>query len=539
MPILNDSFKVLVMKKHSFIAGTIILSISAIICKILSAVYKIPLANILTPQGMGIYYIVFPIYSLLLALVSSSFTVVVSRNVSSAIAKFDNFLAYNIFKSSMSLQLYLSCGCCIILCAFSKVIARLQGFTNVFFCYLVIAPAIIFVGINSVLKGFFQGLKNMLPSAITQVIDQLFKLGIGFTLATILSRKGAVFGALGAFLGVTIGELITCLFFIFYFFIFKKHNHEFFIFNQRKLNISRLKKKIFKQTIPLTISSIIMPMLLVIDSFLIINILKTMGFNNVFASGLLGLNSGIVSSLIFLPTAVAVSLSMVIIPYISYSATIKDYLSIQFKTGVIFKIVLLVCLPSFFIFTFFSPAIIKLFYNGMFEGVYDFNLTCSLLTISSINILYLSFLQVSTSLLQAISKAYIPVVSLSFALIFKVVFEVFLVSNPYLNITGAVISNSVCYLVSSFINIFYFKKQIRFNFSFKKCFIFPLLLSLGLVIIIFLTYKLLSLFISFLPCAIISTCVGLILYIIFIFVFRIFTKDDYKTIFNYKEQKVN
>ena len=91
------------MKKHSFVFGAFILAVSGVVCKILGAVYKIPLTNILGSEGIGVYYLIFPIYAFLLSFISSSFVVAISKNVSSLCAAHNSKKAYDLFKSSLIL----------------------------------------------------------------------------------------------------------------------------------------------------------------------------------------------------------------------------------------------------------------------------------------------------------------------------------------------------------------------------------------------------------------------------------------------------
>ena len=177
------------MKKQSFVFSAVILAISGIFCKILGAIYKIPLSNILGSQGMGIYYLVFPIYAFFLTLTSSSFTTAISKIVSKQMADNKKLLAYKTFKASLILLVFLGLIASIFLSIFSYFIAKLQGETNAYICYLIIAPSILLVAIICAFKGYFQGLQNMTPTALSQVIEQLIKLFTGFLLASLLVKK--------------------------------------------------------------------------------------------------------------------------------------------------------------------------------------------------------------------------------------------------------------------------------------------------------------------------------------------------------------
>ncbi|MBQ9793166.1 MAG: polysaccharide biosynthesis protein [Clostridia bacterium] len=530
------------MKKQSFVLGAVLLAISGIFCKLLGAIYKIPLTNILGSQGMGIYYLVFPVYAFLLTLTSSSFTTAVSKSVSSLIAKDKKLYAYKTFKGSLILLCFLGFVAGLFLICFSRVIATLQGLENAFICYISIAPSILFVAISSSFKGYFQGLQNMTPTALSQILEQIIKLCLGFLLAKLLCQNGVVYGTLGALVGVTLSEATSCLFFIIYFLIFKNKNKAYFKFlsaseEEKSVPLKTIVKQVFKGSIPFTLSSIILPMSLVVDSFLIINILKSMQFDKVFATSLLGLNSGIVNTLIGLPSTLSVAICMTIVPYISFALSQKDFEGINKKTSLALKLTMLVAIPCVFVFVIFSPQILKLLYSSSFQNNYEYNVACSLLTVSAINVLYLSILQISTSLLQAVNKAYIPVASLAFALIIKVLCEVLLINNPYLNICGAILSNAICYIVSAAINIFNFRKEFNLKFSFYQTVVCPIVSSLTMSCVIFLSLKIMQTFLSYNLSVLLSFVLGFVMYLVLLFVMKTFSEEEVKSLLFFKKKK--
>lgn len=527
------------MKKQSFVFGAVILALSGIICKILGAVYKIPLTNILGIQGMGIYYLIFPMYAFLLTFTSSSFTMAISKYVSKSVADNKKLLAFKIFKASLILLVILGIVASVVLCLLSKIIASLQGFENAFICYLIIAPSVLLVATISAFKGYFQGLQNMTPTAIAQIIEQIFKLSVGFLLAKILFKKGALFGAVGALLGITISEIFTLVFFVICFIIFKTKNKKYYNFenatiDEKNIKLAELMKDIFKMSLPFTFSSVILPMSLVIDSFLIINLLKTMAFDKVFATSLLGLNSGMVNTLIGLPTTLSIAICMTIVPYITFALSKKDVSAVNEKTTLAFKLTIIIAIPCVFAFVFFAPHIIRILYSSSFSNVYQYNVATSLLMISAINVLYLAFLQITTAILQAINKVYVPVISLSVALMFKVICEIVLIQIPYLNIFGAVISNTVCYVISSIINIYYIKKSIDLEFSFYQTIFSPIFASIAMVACVFVLMQTILKFISVSLGILISFVVGGFIYIFLIFIFKTFTKKEQLSLLFFK-----
>lgn len=531
------------MKKQSFVFGAVLLAVSGIFCKILGAVYKIPLSNILGSQGMGIYYLIFPIYAFLLTLTSSSFSTAISKNVSEVLAENKKLYAHKIFKGSLILLCILGFIASCLLIALSYTISHLQGLKSARICYIAIAPSILLVAISSSFKGYFQGLQNMSPTAIAQILGQLFKLSVGFLLAKVLSSKGVLFGTVGAFLGITIAEVITCLFFIIYYFIFKFKHKNYFLFlcstqEEKSYTLKHIIKNLFYKSVPFILSSVILPMSMVIDSFLIINILKSMQFDKVFATSLLGLNSGIVNTLVSLPSTLSVAICMTIVPYISFALSKKDFVAINQKTALALKLTTLISLPCVFVFALFGKNILSILYVGSFSSFYELEVAATLLSLSSINVLYFALLQLSTALLQSVNKAYIPVASLSFSLILKVLFEIILINNPYLNIAGAVVSNTICYIVSCCINIFSFKKYINTKFSFYQTVVCPLVASFGMCLIIYFAKQIFSIFLGLTLSVVLSFIFGFIFYIVLVLSMKVFTFTEVQSLLFFKKFKI-
>jgi len=528
------------MQKNSFVIGAVILAISGIVCKILGAVYKIPLANILGSQGIGLYYLVFPIYVFLLSFISSSFTVSISRRVSRFVAREDNYGAYMTLKSALILLVILGSLGCVMLVSFAYLIANLQGESGAVWCYIAIAPSLIAVGISSVFKGYFHGLQNMIPTAISQVLEQVVKLSVGFSLALMLCKNGVLYGTLGALLGVSFAEIAITLFFVIYFFVFKKRHKNLFDFDKEKRLTKKVilkeMKTIFFEAIPFTLNSVIMPLSLVIDSFLIVNILKSMSFEGDFATSLLGINSGVINTLVGLPSTLSTSLCLTLVPFITFSLAKNDFEDISSKSVLAIKLCFIISIPCVLVFLFFAPQVLKVLYSSSFSSSSELAFASAMLTVASINVFYLAFLQLSTALLQAIGKSYIPVVTLFVSILLKLICEVALILNLNINIVGAVLSNAVCYFVSCFINLYFFKRYIELRFSFFQNFFCPFVSSALMCLIIFLLLNIFQLGLGSALSILLSFAGGAIFYVLSLFAVKVFTIEDTKNLFRLKKQ---
>ncbi|MGN0798177.1 MAG: polysaccharide biosynthesis C-terminal domain-containing protein [Christensenellales bacterium] len=582
------------MKKQSFLTGAIILTISGIVCKILGAIYKIPLTNILGSQGMGFYYIIFPVYAFLLSFVSSCFTISISKKVSSAMAEGNFSMAHGYLRASLLLLTFLGVGLCMVLIVLARLIAYLQGIASIYICYLIIAPSIIAVAIQGAFKGFFQGLQNMTPSAISQVVEEILKLTVGFSLASLLVEKSELFGACGALVGILVAEVGTCVYFTVSYFAFKINNKSLFVHSKKcnlqekphslekndnsiacknknslcqskldkigakrkiinffcsqntskncqckenscKKPLCKLMGEVFANAVPFMLSSLVIPLSLVVDSFLIVNILKNMGFDKFFATALLGLNAGVVSTLVGLPATLSSSLCTTIVPFITYSIARGDVSATSQKICLALKLTVIVSLPCFFVFMFFSPKVINVLYS--FDSVYEFNMASTLLMISSINALYLSILQLTIAILQAFGKTYIPVVNLSIGLLFKVLFEFILINIPDINISGAIVSNIACYFVPSVLNIIQIKKLVSLSPSLWRTFVSPAIASVIMVAIIALCLTFTTNYLSPKLATLISFFVGAVSYFVCILLFKTFLKEEKQDFWLFRTKK--
>ena len=200
------------MKEKSFLRGALVLAIGGIVCKVLGAFYRVPLASILGDVGMGVYQLVYPVYAFSIVFVTSgltsALTYVVSRNKKT----------YNLgnLKKFFWASLLLSSIICLLagvgFVVFSNNIARLLGNVDAGAGFVVAGLSAVFAGVISTFRGWFQGFEDMTPTAISQVSEQVLKVGIGIWLAIVLASFGVSYAVAGAFLGVLAGEVFATIY---------------------------------------------------------------------------------------------------------------------------------------------------------------------------------------------------------------------------------------------------------------------------------------------------------------------------------------
>ena len=507
------------MKKQNFLLGTSILIISSFFAKIIGAVYRIPLTNILGAEGLGLYQLIFPLYSTIL--------VFCSTGVPNAIAKIVATGCKEDIKKTMKLSLLffgtLSLLFSILLTILAKPLSLLQGNENVTLCYICIAPAIFLVGIISVLRGYFQGKQNMLPTAISNIVEQFFKLLFGLIFAKMFITKSITFGAFGAVLGVTISELFA-LFVILIEYFFHKKKEKFVYTNVSKVNLVSL----LSIAMPMTLSSLIMPATLLVDSFLIINLLKSINFSTQLSTNLYGILTGVVNSLINLPVVISMSIATMLIPIISKYHKENNTYQVENSSNIALRLILIISIPCIAIYFIFSNDIINLlFSNGLKIGeLNEFQVASNMLKLASISILFISIVQITTTLLQAVNQTKVPVFNMLVCCSFKVLLTVVLVLVPNLNIYGAIVSTLVCYLLCALLNFKTLLNYIIIKLSLRNDILVPILSSIMMITTMYLIKYLLGSITITLP--IMLLCGG----VIFCFVYALMTYGELYN-FNY------
>lgn len=449
------------MKNKAFVKGAAILIAFNLIGKLVGAIYRIPLANLLGAEGIGKYQLVFPLYSLLLAISVSGIPIAISKIVAEYNGKGQFGDAKKLLKLAIFYLFIVSLFCFAIVLLCSKFIARIQGNPDIYFCYYGIAPAILFVGILSVFRGYFQGNLKMLPTAISGFIEQLGKLVFGLIFSTKLIKFGINYGVLGALIGISISELLSLIFLTIYYFVYaKKHKMS----PVALLGEKTISKQLFTTAVPITLGGLASPITNIIDSLLVVNLLIFSGLEANVATSYLGLQSGIVDPLINIPIVIAVSISASLLPNLASENSKGNVDEVKSLVEKAFQITLSVALVCSICFVIFGKQILSFLY-GKTLSVSEVNIAVKLLFLGGFNLIFLSLVQVSTGVLQGINKQNLAVKSLLIGSGIKIVLTIMLVSFKPINILGAMMSGGVSYFVVFLINYSAIKRETEARIS--------------------------------------------------------------------------
>lgn len=447
-------------KEKRIASGASVLLIGSIVAKMLGALYRIPLTNILGAEGMGMYQLVFPVYALFMVLATAGVPTALSRTVAEKRAMGEDTKKY--LKIAMPALVVSGVIFASIMAAMSRFLAAKQGNAETYPGFLIIAPSIVLVCVISGFRGWFQGEMYMLPTALSNVVEQAVKLSVGLGVSFALAKRGVLYAVCGALFGVTASEVATVIYMLATYLVRLKKERKREVLpciankvgvddkinidndiseetaSKQKHKISKAELKgLFHVALPIAAVAILMPVASFFDSVIIVNMLKAYGLEKSVATAQYGILSGPVNSLINMPVVVIMSLAVAIVPSVSASRVTKDIDGVMIKSSLCVRLAYLLGIPFAFFLAVFSKNIIGLIYPDLSSQ--DMQVAVNVLLISSANVVFLSVMQIYVSLLQALDKTKYAVVSLVAAIVVKIASDVLL--TKYIGINGAAIAS--------------------------------------------------------------------------------------------------
>ncbi|MBR1868417.1 MAG: oligosaccharide flippase family protein, partial [Clostridia bacterium] len=328
-----------------------------------------------------------------------------------------------------------------IMALLSQVLAYFQGEPRAYYSYIALSPSIALVSVIACFRGYFQGLKNMRPTAISQITEQSVKLVFGLLLCSAFGSTPEEKGAL-ACLAVTLSEAGAVVYLA-------------FIYGKNKPPISKNSakfptKRLILTVIPITLSSIILPAARLYDGFTIINILKTYLPN---ALSLYGVYTGSVETVIGVPVAVCYGLAVAVLPSVSHLISQGKINKAYDEVGKSLLITLILSFSASIIVFFSADTITSLLFGKFNVG--EREITSRLLSSAAFNIVLLSLIQTETGCLIALGKTYCPCATLFTGLLSKIILQPLLLKIVEINIFAPLICDILCYFVAVFLNLVY------------------------------------------------------------------------------------
>lgn len=558
------------MKKQSYLKGAFILVLANALVKVIGALFKIPLANIIEEEGMAIFNTAYNLYACMFVIATAGLPVAVSKMVSSSLAKKNYAEVNKIFKAAVSLLSLIGVAGTLILFLGAKAFVGLADSPSSYLSVLAISPAIFFVALLSAFRGYFQGYSDMVPTALSEVTEALGKLVIGLALAYVLMPTGVVNASAGAVLGVTAGTFFALLIMVITYVVRKRNNKVL----SGSAAESRSTKTIFidlvKIAIPITIGAAVMSLTNVIDVVMIRQRLQTIMVTQEMANSLTeyyglskaeviigqlmrvkpseilyGSYSGYAIPMFNLPPTIVMSLSMSVVPFISAAFAVKNMGEVKKLSESTVRITMLFSAPCAVGLSVLSQPILATVYNNARAA--------SMLGILGYAVIFVSLVSVTTAMLQGAGYVMVPVRNMVIGAAVKIITNYILIAIPSVNIGGAPISTNLCYITIAILNILSVKKIMKSDLSLSGLVIRPAIACGAMGVGAFFAYQgaakflgaqMLDLSLNFLPQSApftpvlsservkiiialgVAICVAVIIYGIMTFALRLIKRDD-------------
>lgn len=516
-------------KGQSFMAGAMVLTVATVIVKIIGALYKVPLGNILGETGMGHFGIAYNIYNVLLTISTAGLPVAMSKMISEAVVQERPNQIRRIFRVSMVTFLALGILGSALMFFLNDQLAALMGNTLAAYSIMALAPSVLFVCIMSAYRGYTQGHTNMVPSAISQVIEAVCKLGIGVFLCWYLVDKGMglEYGAAGAIIGVTVGSVLGAA----YMFVnMKRTKYEVQLkgVEDKPDSYKTVFKRLIRIGVPITIGASVLSIISLIDTNLVMRRLQSAaGFTAAQANDLFGTYYN-TQTLFNLPAAFIPPLTISVIPAITAMLTKGNNRGATKISESALRVTALFAMPAGIGLMVLSEPILNLLYSNRPTLVTE---GAPLLSILGPASFFVCMVLLTNSLLQAYGHFSTPIKTMLVGGAAKIIVNWWLVGTPEINIFGAPIGTLVCYALISALNMVALMRCIPEKLNISKIFIKPLIAS---VVMGALAWASNGLFARVLGSArlsvLIAICLALVVYVVLVILLRVIGKEDLELI---------
>ncbi|MBE5939822.1 MAG: polysaccharide biosynthesis protein [Lachnospiraceae bacterium] len=512
--------------KTNFMVQGSILAIAGILVRIIGVIYRIPLRSIMGPTAMGYYSTAYDVYSLFLLLSSMSLPIAVSKLVSAKYAKKEYKNAWKTFVGAMIFAIIIGLIVSSIMFFGAEKIAELAGYSNSKYALMVLAPTLFVMSVLGVMRGFFQGLGTMVPTAFSQVLEQIANCVLSISAGIYLMKVGMKvgeensYGAAGVTMGTLVGALTALLFLAFVFILYygKLRRN---IRRDRTRNIesySYITKILVLTIFPVLLSTTIYNFSNLFDSVIFGNIMKDVLH---VAEETYTTKWGIYSSeyrlLTTVPIAIASALSSAVIPSLVKSKNEGNKGAVINKVESAIRFTMIIAIPAGVGLSMLAGPILFV----LFPDPVTYNDSVHLMRLAFFTVLVFSFSTITNGILQGIDRMKAPVINASVALAIHLVIIVIALIVFKGGIFGVVISD-ICYgaLVCLF-NLRSLRKYLNYRQELLKTFVLPCVAAAIMGIISYGTHHLLMLVLDAnLLWTIVAVIVAIIVYFVLLLSLR-------------------
>ncbi|MDR1558362.1 MAG: polysaccharide biosynthesis protein [Clostridiales bacterium] len=472
-------------RRSTFIDQAAVLVTAMFISRFLGFLYRMPMTHFIGDDGNAYYAAGFQIYTFFLIFSSAGLPAAISKLVSERVILKRYNDAHAVFQVAIFLAAIMGIAFSLILLFGARYISALLSQPLSYYSMLALSPTLLIVGIMAVFRGYFQGMGTTKPTAVSQIAEQIFNAGFSVLLAYLMHGYGPEFGAAGGTVGTGIGAIAGLLVMVFIYKLNSKFIHRRLKTDHlpQKESYSEIAAAVLKTAWPIILGSAVFSISGMIDTAMVSNCLKASNaFDAAQIAQLYGQYSGKYITLTTLPVVISSAMATASIPSVASSNALNDTSAVSAKINMGLRMAMLFTIPAAIGLSVLGDPILKLLFPSHPDGG-------ALLRWGGIGVIFLALAQITTGMLQGVGRVKLPIIGAITGAVIKIILNMVLISNPAINVLGAVFSTIACYMVASAIDIFLLWHVTHARINFMSTLIKPIICAVGMGVATYGTYE--------------------------------------------------
>ncbi len=510
-------------KKQNFLQGTALLAMATVIVKLVGALYKVPLNAIIGEKGFGYFSTAYEIYNILLMISTAGLPVAMSRMISEASSLEHYAQVRQVYATAKRIFLLLGIVGSVLMTAFCRPLARFWNQPDAWAAIGCLGPCVLLICIMSAFRGYFQGQSNMIPTAVSQVLEVVTKLIVGMAaaLAFLKATADISLAAGGAILGVTASCLVSA---VYLYRCFRRSYTQLPDTGDTPKSFSATARELLKIAVPITVSSTILSIITSLSSKIYMGRLLGSGITQDAADTMRGVH--VMTQTIYnMPCAFITPITVSIIPAITAQITLKKFRETRLTEESAIRVTGIFAMPCAVGLVCLARPITALL--GGYSGE-RLVLAGQMMTVLGISVVFNALVLVTTAIMQAHGNVNRPVVNMLIGGVVKLIIVYVLTGNRAIGIVGTPIGTLTSYVVICILNVFSIRSLVADPPRILRNLIRPLLASCIMGVAVWLSWWCLStagvgsrVLLAGLPVA-----VGMVAYVLAAIALKVITKED-------------
>lgn len=510
-------------KKQNFLQGTALLAMATVIVKLVGALYKVPLNAIIGEKGFGYFSTAYEIYNILLMISTAGLPVAMSRMISEASSLEHYAQVRQVYATAKRIFLLLGIVGSVLMTAFCRPLARFWNQPDAWAAIGCLGPCVLLICIMSAFRGYFQGQSNMIPTAVSQVLEVVTKLIVGMAaaLAFLKATADISLAAGGAILGVTASCLVSA---VYLYRCFRRSYTQLPDTGDTPKSFSATARELLKIAVPITVSSTILSIITSLSSKIYMGRLLGSGITQDAADTMRGVH--VMTQTIYnMPCAFITPITVSIIPAITAQITLKKFRETRLTEESAIRVTGIFAMPCAVGLVCLARPITALL--GGYSGE-RLVLAGQMMTVLGISVVFNALVLVTTAIMQAHGNVNRPVVNMLIGGVIKLIIVYVLTGNRAIGIVGTPIGTLTSYVVICILNVFSIRSLVADPPRILRNLIRPLLASCIMGVAVWLSWWCLStagvgsrVLLAGLPVA-----VGMVAYVLAAIALKVITKED-------------